>query len=59
MSHIQTTQAICILLKGPAPSYLVLKFDNIMPINNGVVAQKCDFAKVKVIGQNKWHHQIP
>ena len=21
--------------------------------------QKCDFAKVKVIGQNKWYHQIP
>ena len=39
MSHIQTTQDIFILLKGPAPSYLVLKFDNILPANNWVVAQ--------------------
>ena len=39
MSHIQTAQDIFILWKGPAPSYLVLKFDNILPVNNGVVAQ--------------------
>ena len=34
MSHIQTAQDIFILLKGPATSYLVLKFDNILPVNN-------------------------
>ena len=33
-SHIQTTQDILYLLKDPDPSYLVLKFGNILPINN-------------------------
>ena len=46
--HIQTTQNIFILLKGPAPSYLVLKFDNILAVNNWVVAQS-------VILQRIWH----
>ena len=52
------------LLKGPNPSYLVLKFSNISPINNwdmaqNVILQRSWPWKVKVIGQNKWHHQIP
>ena len=47
MLHIQTAQDIFILLKGPAPSYLVLKFDNILPVNNWVVAQS-------VILQRSW-----
>ena len=34
MSQIPTAQDIFILLKGPAPSYLVLIFDNIVPVNN-------------------------
>ena len=56
MSHIQTVQDIFILLKGPAPSYLVLKFDHILPFNNWVVAQSVILQrswpwKVKVIGQ--------
>ena len=32
--HIQTTQDIFNLLKGPDPSYLVLTFGNILPVNN-------------------------
>ena len=52
------------LLKGLNPSYLVLKFGNILPINNwdvaqNVISQRSWLWKVKVIGQNKWHHQIP
>ena len=35
------------LLKGPDPSYLVLKF-NILPINN-CCGPKCDFAKVMTL----------
>ena len=46
MSHIQTTQDIFILLKGPTPSYLVLKCDNILPVNNWVAAQSVIFAKI-------------
>ena len=38
MSHIQTAQDIFNLLKGPDPSYLVLKFGNILLVNNWVVA---------------------
>ena len=52
------------LLKGLNPSYLVLKFGNILPINNwdmaqNVISQRSWPWKVKVIGQNKWYHQIP
>ena len=52
------------LLKGLNPCYLVLKFGNILPINNwdmaqNVISQRSWPWKVKVIGQNKWHHQIP
>ena len=52
------------LLKGPDTSYLVLKFSNILLINNwdkaqNVISQRSWPWKVKVIGQNKWHHQIP
>ena len=51
------------LLKGLNPSYLVLTFDNILPINNwdmaqNVISQRSWPWKVKVIGQNKWHHEI-
>ena len=38
-SHVQITQDIFHLLKGPDPSYLVLKFSNILPINNWDMAQ--------------------
>ena len=34
LSHVQTAQDIFNLLKGPDPSYLVLKFGNILPVNN-------------------------
>ena len=54
MSNVQIAQDIFHLLKGPDPSYhLVLKFSNILPINNWYMAKKYDFAKVKVkvIGQ--------
>ena len=42
----------------------MLKFDNILVINNwdmaqNVISQRSWPWKVKVIGQNKWHHQIP
>ena len=52
------------LLKGLNLCYLVLKFGNILPINNwdmaqNVISQRSWPWKVKVIGQNKWHHQIP
>ena len=52
------------LLKGLNPCYLVLKFGNILPINNwdmaqNVISQRSWPWKVKVTGQNKWHHQIP
>ena len=52
------------LLKGLNPCYLVLKFGNILPINNwdmaqNVISQRSWPWKVKGIGQNKWHHQIP
>ena len=48
------------LLKGPNPSYLVLNFSNILPINNwdmaqNVILQRSWPWKVKVIGKNKWH----
>ena len=64
MLHIQTTQDIFILLKGAAPSYLVLKFGNFLHINNwymaqNVISQRSGPWKVKIIGQNKWHHQVP
>ena len=49
MSHIQTDQDILILLKGPAPSYLVLKFDNILPVNNWVVAQSVILHRVMTL----------
>ena len=49
MSHIQTTQDIFILLKGPDPSYLVLKFGNILPVNNLSCGPKCDFANVMTL----------
>ena len=39
MSHIRTAHDIYILLKGTDLSYLVLKFGNILPVNNWVVAQ--------------------
>ena len=39
MSHIQTAPDIFNLLKGPDPSYLVLKFGNVLPVNNSDVAQ--------------------
>ena len=61
MSHIQIAQDIFFhLLKGPDPSYLVLKFNNILPINNwdmaqNVISQRSWPWKVKIIGQNKWH----
>ena len=32
--HVQITQDIFHLLKGSDPSYLVLNFSNILPINN-------------------------
>ena len=43
---------------------IVLKFSNILPINNwdmaqNVIMQRSWPWKVKVIGQNKWHDQIP
>ena len=52
------------LLKSPDPSYLVLKFSNILSINNwdmaqNVILQRSWPWKVKVIGQNKQHHQMP
>ena len=56
---------ICLdLLKGPDPSYLVLKVGNILPINNcdmtqNVISQWSWPWKVKVIGPNKWHHRVP
>ena len=34
MSHIQIAQDVFNLSKGPDPSYLVLKFGNILPFNN-------------------------
>ena len=40
------------LLKGLNPGYLVLKFGNILLINNWDMAQN-------VISQRSWHHQIP
>ena len=51
-------------LKGPYPSYLVLNCSNILPINNwdmaqNVILQRSWPWKVKVIGQNNWHHEIP
>ena len=57
MSHIHTAQDIFNTMKGPNPSYLVLKFGNILPINNWVVAQNVILQrswpwKVKVIDQN-------
>ena len=41
----------------------MLTFDNILPINNwdmaqNVISQRSWPWKVKVIGQNKWHHEI-
>ena len=52
------------LLKGLNPGYLVLKFGNILLVNSwdmaqNVISQRSSPWKVKVIGQNKWHHQIP
>ena len=46
------------LLKGLNPSYIVLKFANILRINNwniaqNVISQRSWPWKVKVIGQNK------
>ena len=38
-SHIQIAQDIFHLLKGPNPSYPVLKFTIILPINNRDMAQ--------------------
>ena len=37
MSHIQTAQDMFNLLEGPDPSYLLLKFRNILLINSWVV----------------------
>ena len=34
MLHVQGTPDIFDLLKDPYPSYLVLQFGNILPINN-------------------------
>ena len=47
MSHIQTAHDNS--LKGPDHSYLVLKFGNILPVNNRVVAQNVIFAKVMTL----------
>ena len=38
LSHVQTAQNI-FLLKGSDSNYLVLKFGNILPINNWDMAQ--------------------
>ena len=58
-SHIQTAQDIFILLKGPDPSYLVLKFGNILPVNNLSCGPKCDFANVLTLkGQGHRSKQI-
>ena len=51
-------------IEGPHSSYLVLKFGNILPIKNwnmaqNVISKRSWLWKVKVIGQNKWHHRIP
>ena len=59
--HVQIAQEIFIyLLKGSKPSYLVLKFSKILPINDwdmtqNVISQRSWPWKVKVIGQNKGH----
>ena len=60
-SHIQITQYIFFIYwKNPDPSYLVLKFSNILSINNwdmiqNVISQRSWPWKAKVKGQNKWH----
>ena len=48
----------------PNPNYLVLKVGNMLSINNwdmahNVILQRPCPSEVKVIGQTKWHHQIP
>ena len=63
-SHVQTAHDIFYLLKSFYSSYLVLKFGNELPISNRdmaqlVILQRLWLWKVKVIGQNKWHHRIP
>ena len=60
MSHVNRSKYFFHLLKGPDPSYLVLKSNNILPINNWYMAQNVILQrswpwKVKVIGQNKLH----
>ena len=50
-SHVQITQDIFHLLKGPDTSYLVLKFSNILPINNWDMAQN-------VISQRSWPWKV-
>ena len=62
-SHVQIAQDIFSFIESLNPSYLVLKFDNILVINNcdmaqNVISQRSWPWKVKVIGQNKWHHEI-
>ena len=47
------------LLKGPVPSYLVLKFGNILPINNWDVAQNVILQNVMTLkGQGHWSKQM-
>ena len=59
ISQVQNIQDSFNFFQGLYSSYPVLKWQHFATLIAEIYSTKCDFAKVKVIEQNKWHHQIP
>ena len=59
VSHLNCLRYFSIYFKTFIQATLYYNLATFYPFGTEIEQKKkCDFAKVKAIGQNKWHHQI-